>query len=286
MPCFPTARHTMTDAAAGAPVVDLGTDVIVEEEEEDELQRAAARQHGTALEDPEPGAAGEGGAASSGGPGAGAVAGAGAGAGSGAAESDAEADVDDSALKKKGWVGTGAMGKWFAAVGKDIPIDRLGWDLKLEHGQTRAVDDTHVDHLVNSLILRPPREPVKITVWENQVDKKYYIMSGQHLSRAVQRVKEERQKQGLKLEPWHSTVRADVLKFDTPKATRMTLAGAENASTRIQRVTTVSECLRNLMADTTADTLQDKVLRAVEQSGLNVTDSSPVCNHQERHACR
>ena len=133
---------------------DLGTEVSVEEEEEDELQRAAARQHGTALEDPESGAGGEGGAESSGG----------AGARAGAAESEPETEVDDSALKKKGWVGTGAMGKWFAAVGKDIPIDRVGWDLKLEFGQARAVDDTHVDQLVNSLILRPPREPVKITV--------------------------------------------------------------------------------------------------------------------------
>lgn len=53
--------------------------MIVEEEEKVALERAAARQHGTALEEPEHGAGGEGAGESSGG----AVAGAGAGAGSG-----------------------------------------------------------------------------------------------------------------------------------------------------------------------------------------------------------
>ena len=51
---------------------------MIVEEEEVALERAAARQHGTALEEPEHGAGGEGAGESSGG----AVAGAGAGAGS------------------------------------------------------------------------------------------------------------------------------------------------------------------------------------------------------------
>ena len=156
-------------------------------------------------------------------------------------------------------------------------VDRLAWDIRLEHGQSRTIDDDHVEHLVNSLYLRPPREPVRVTLWENEVDKKFYILSGQHLCRAVQRVREERLQQGMKLDHWHKMVRADILKFNTPHDIRRIVAGAENASTKVMRVTTVSECLRMFMADNSNDSLSDRILRAVQQSGLSISEVSPVC---------
>ena len=256
----------MSDLSAASSVhgedvaVDLGTEVIHEDPEtsEDELRRAAAEVHdpssahsGVETKDEE----------------------------SAQSQGEQAAPEDIADLKKRQWAGTGAINtKWFGAIGRELSVDRLAWDLKLQHGQSRLVDDTHVEQLVNSLTIRPPREPIKVSVWENDVDKKFYIMSGQHLARAVQRIREDREKNGLKLEHWHRFVRADVMKYRTPVDIRRTLAGAENASTKVMRVTTVSECLRNFLHDTSRNSLSDKILNAVEQSGLNVVDSSPVCN--------
>lgn len=166
--------------------------------------------------------------------------------------------------------------QWFSAVGKELPLDRLAWDVRVEYGQARPLDDAHVKKVFDSLQVRPPREPVKVTVWENEGDKKFYILSGQHISKAVLWSREQREKTGLSLEPWHHVVRADVLKFMTPLSVRKTVSGADNASTRVQRETTVSECLKNLIRDHSADDMHDKVARAVEQSGLNVDLSNPV----------
>ena len=71
----------------------------------------------------------------------------------------------------------------------------------------------------------------------------------------------------------------DVLKFETPLDERRTLAGALNASTRLHRTTSISECLRLLktMDDEPVGDIDDKIVRAVEQSGLNLIGSTPVC---------
>ena len=97
-----------------------------------------------------------------------------------------------------------------------MALDRLAWDLRLEFGQSRRVDGKHVQRLMSSLQLRPPKEPIKITCWENEADCKLYILARQHLCRAVQRIREDRLSQGLQLDSWQRTVWADILRFDTP----------------------------------------------------------------------
>ena len=149
--------------------------------------------------------------------------------------------------------------------------------MRIEYGQSSAIDDAHVGKLMESLSLRPPREPIKVTVWENEADKKFYILSGQHISMAIKKLRDQREKAGLALDEFHKVVRADVLKFLTPISLRKIVSGSENASSRVMRETTVSECLKNFMAGKSGDEVHDRVTRAVEQPGLNIDTSNPVC---------
>ena len=193
---------------------------------------------------------------------------------------DARTGAESPGFKKRPWEGTTSINaNWFSAVGKELPVERLGWDLNLQHGQSRTLDDEHVEQLMDSLNLRPPREALKVTVWQNDGDRKYYLMAGQHLARAIQRLKEERQSKGLKLEKWMTVVRADVLKFNTPIDVRRTVAGQENASSKLARVSTVSECVRLFLMDQSDAPLHDRIVKAVEQAGLNVASVTPVCCH-------
>ena len=113
---------------------------------------------------------------------------------------------------------------WFKHIGKEFPIDRVAWDTKLEFGQTRPLDDSHVQRLMNSFRTRPPREPMKVTVWENEGDNKLYLVSSQHVVKAMQKLKEERESEGLPLERYHEVVRADVLKYLTPVDARKAIS--------------------------------------------------------------
>ena len=206
-----------------------------------------------------------------------------------AEEDVAGSDADDQAVnlrsgaespgfKRKPWDGTVDINnRWFAAIGKELGVERLAWDHNLQFGQSRTLDDQHVVELMDSLTLRPPREALKVTVWENNADRKFYLLAGQHLARAIQRLRDERLSKGLKIERWMSVVRADVLKFNTPVDIRRTVAGQENASTKLARVTTVSECIRLFLMDQSEAPLHNRIVKAVEQAGLNVGTVSPVC---------
>jgi hypothetical protein len=186
----------------------------------------------------------------------------------------------EGALKRRKWTGTEEVQrKWLISTAKDIELDRCAWDLQLCHGQTRALDEGHVARLKASLEERPPTAPVRVCLWENSADRKFYFLSGQHIGRAVKKIREDRETQGLGLQRWHTHVCADVLKFETPLWQRQLMAGASNASTRLHRSTTIAECLRQVVkleADPEL-AVHDRILRAVVQCGLNVTGTSPVC---------
>jgi hypothetical protein len=97
------------------------------------------------------------------------------------------------------------------------------------------------------------------------------------LLKAVTMMKTDRLERGLPLERWLTHVRADVMKFSTPLEIRKRIGGAANASTRVTRTTTVSECLRVIYNDKRDVKLIDKILLAVEECGLNVDANTPVC---------
>ena len=73
-------------------------------------------------------------------------------------------------------------------------------------------------------------------------------------------------------------VEVDVLKFETPLTDRRIYAGAMNASTKVARQSTLAECVRlyqTLAVDTELD-FNQRVVKAVEMSGLNTPGSNPV----------
>lgn len=157
-------------------------------------------------------------------------------------------------------------------------MERLAWDLRCEHGQTQPVDEAHVNNLVESLKVRPPTAPIRVTAWRNEADGKLYLLSGQHLTKAVSKLRQEREQQGLQLEHWHKVVEADILKFETPLWQRQIAAGASNASTRLHRGASLTECLRLILKMEGDKSLQlsEKICRAVEQCGLNAPNATAV----------
>ena len=186
----------------------------------------------------------------------------------------------EGALKKHKWTGTEEMQReWLTSTAKDIEIGRCAWDLQLLYGQSRALDEGHVARLKASLEKRPPRASVRVCLWENSADRKSYVLSGQHIGRAVKKIREDRETQCLGLQRWHTHVCADVLKFETPLWQRQLMASASNASTRLHRTTSIAECLRQMLEAEPELAVHDRILRAVEQCGLNVTGTSPVCVH-------
>ena len=84
-------------------------------------------------------------------------------------------------------------------------------------------------------------------------------------------VRDERLAGGLWLEKWHQVVSADIMKADTPLHHRRTVAGASNASARLQRTTSISECIRQILRLETEPnmSLPYRILTAVENCGLN-----------------
>ena len=185
----------------------------------------------------------------------------------------------EASLKKRKWRGTDDINRvWFKSVGTDVELDRLSWDLKQEFGQTRPLDDQHVQKLCESLRSRPPTAPIRCTLWENVTERRLYILAGQHICRAVAKVRDERLQQGLRLERWHQVVNADIMKADTPIQHRRTIAGASNASARLQRTTGITECIKQILRlETGPDmNINDRILTAVENCGLNAASSTPV----------
>ena len=73
--------------------------------------------------------------------------------------------------------------------------------------------------------------PLRVSLWENTADWKYHFLSGQHIGRAVKKIPEGHESQGLGVQRWHTYVDADVLKFQTPLWQRQLMAGTSNAST-------------------------------------------------------
>ena len=96
----------------------------------------------------------------------------------------------EAGLKKRKWQGTEEVQrKWLTATNKDIELDRCAWDLQCQYGQTRALGEGHVARLKASLEERPPTAPLRVSLWENTADRKYYFLSGQHIGPAVKEIR-------------------------------------------------------------------------------------------------
>ena len=195
-----------------------------------------------------------------------------------------DGDVDEGAaaqpdLRKRRWVGTADVNSmWFSAVSKETALEKVSFDLRLEHGQTRPLVQAHVEELVESLRERPPLTPLKVTLWEHTGERKLFVIGGQHLCRALMLLRDDRVKDGMTVPHWMTHVLADIMRSDTPLNKRKLIAGSLNASGRLHRSATIADCVRLMMRDDPGVPSEptELILQAVEQCGLN-TNVSPVC---------
>lgn len=125
-------------------------------------------------------------------------------------------------------------------------------------------------------MLCSPVSNLKLTCRSNEADRRLYVISGQHLVKAVVRTKEDRESEGFPLEHWMWYVDADILRYETPIDRKY--FAALNASTRLMRTSTVTKCLR-VMRSLETDVLDqtELIMKAIQQCGMNSPDSSPVC---------
>ena len=184
------------------------------------------------------------------------------------------------ALKQARWATTDEINRQhFSAVGKEIPLEQLAWDTKREFGQLRLLDQAHVEKIQASLEIRPPREPIKVTTWHNEADRRMYLLAGQHVARAVWLARLKLEEGGYTLPKWCQVVRADVLAYSAPRSVRELVCGADNANSRVIRVTRVSECMQTLLMmkkQEPAAEVHKLVQKAVEHCGLNVDSVNAV----------
>ena len=183
-------------------------------------------------------------------------------------------------LEKATWTNVEhIMRRYCTAYGRRVPIENLALDVNQTHGQTRPIDTEQVRKLVESFTLRAPSHPIRMTGWESNVDRKIYVISGQHQLQALMNLRLHREQRGLSLPEWLRVAEIDVLRYDTPLIDRKTVAGAANSSARVARATTLTECVRNYQAlEENADMdFPRRVVKAIEVSGLNPPGATPVC---------
>ena len=183
-------------------------------------------------------------------------------------------------LRRRTWEGTADINaSYFTAVSKDMPLDKMSFDLRLEFGQTRPLSNSHAVELAESLKQRPPLTPLSVTVWENLDERRYYVVGGQHLCRALTMIRDERMKAGLPVERWMNTVSCDILRFDTPLSKRRLVAGALNASGKLHRSASIADALRLIRRQDPSQPMDqtERIITAVEHCGLN-TGVTPVCS--------
>lgn len=184
--------------------------------------------------------------------------------------------------KQRQWTSlAGIQETYFEATSKLMPLDRLAWDVNLEHGQSRTVDDAHVEQLVASLTRNPPLEPVTVTLWNHEGENKMYILSGQHVCKALQRVRDERMTQALPIPDWQQLVKAHILKYATPLDVRRTVSGADNAAARMVRQTSVHEVMASILGDKSRDDVNTKIQNHLEFHGMLEPDTQPVCTSND-----
>ena len=63
-----------------------------------------------------------------------------------------EERVRETQLRKRTWRGTEDINKrYFAAMNKELPLEKIAFDTRMEFGQTRMLNEKHVLNLMDSL---------------------------------------------------------------------------------------------------------------------------------------
>ena len=105
-----------------------------------------------------------------------------------------------------------------------LPISRLQWDNKREHGQTRVLDEDLVHDKMTELRRNPPgAAKIQIIVWRDAVGQ-YWILSGQHIAEACRRIASEYMNAHFEPPTWSVQFLAQVVRTDVTLHIRESIA--------------------------------------------------------------
>lgn len=210
------------------------------------------------------------------------------------------------------------MAEWFEGDGGQIvPLGELAWDLDTTRGQARSLDADYVEELQGNILDNGPIDYLQVYLWnagafgmlcsypscafvvhvllsfmcsphphilaENR-SKKYYLLSGQHITRAMFNVSHDKQRAGERVNDYYKSVRAvRILKTATPLHLRQLLSGKLQRQQRnrcssigslavhLHRCTASEEA--DLEADDVPEPLSGEVLRdCYYKSGLDLPE--------------
>lgn len=161
--------------------------------------------------------------------------------------------------------------KWVDRV-DNILLARLDLEGAYELGQTRYIDDEHVQKIVNASNNKKPLDLVRLVAWEKE-DRTLIALTNQHYCSAMNIIANDRRKHNRPVETWMEWGTATILKTNTPLSIRELISGRDNAVQGIQRVTTTGELARLYLREHERDPSQSegnwevKFILALEKSG-------------------
>ena len=141
--------------------------------------------------------------------------------------------VDDAPFKHKRKRGDTAKGKNAQVKLGDhtedqevlLPLSRLQWDKKREHGQIRVLDEDLVQDKMTDLRRNPQgAAKIRIFLWRDAVGQ-YWILSGQHIAEACRQISREYMKAHLEPPTWSVQCLAQVVRTDVSLHVRESIAG-------------------------------------------------------------
>ena len=141
--------------------------------------------------------------------------------------------VDDAPSKHKRKRGDTAKGKDAQVKLGDhtedhevlLPLSRLQWDKKREHGPIRVLDEDLVPDKMTDLRRKPPGSAkIRIIVWRDTVGQ-YWILSVQHIAEACRRISREYMNAHLEPPTWSAQFVAQVVRTDVTLHIRESIAG-------------------------------------------------------------
>ena len=106
-----------------------------------------------------------------------------------------------------------------------LPISKMQWDKKREHGQIRVLDEDLVQDKMIELRRNPPgAAKIRIIVWRDAVGQ-YWILSRQHIAEACRRIAREYMNVRLQPPTWSVQFLAQVVRTDVTLHIRESITG-------------------------------------------------------------
>ena len=131
---------------------------------------------------------------------------------------------------------TNLLERWSLAR-RPVAFESLAWDVKVNQGQIRPLDQDRVKELeVDIITNRQIDSPAVVICWHNEQNDTYVLLSGQHMTAALNNIRRRALKAGYTQPRWLKEVDVTVLKYKTPVSVREAVAGqAQRATQNVQK---------------------------------------------------